>query len=162
MNEICWIKGEPAAKLAIVLRPRGGDWLSDEMRRIRIGGIDTLVSLLEPHEADWLELGEESSAAEQAGLHFLNFPIPDRTVPQALSPFRAFIEELAQRSRRGERIGFHCRGCIGRATIAAACTLIHLGWNPAGALNAIEQARRLPVPDTPEQANWILNYKAES
>lgn len=160
MDEIRWIEGDPSTKLAIVLRPRGGDWLDDEMQRIRRGGIDTLVSLLERLEADWLELSEEQNAAEHAGLHFLNYPIPDRTVPQPIAPFCAFTEELAQRVRNGEHIGFHCRGCIGRATITAACTLIHLGWKPADALDAIERARGLPVPDTPEQRDWILRYEA--
>lgn len=162
MNEILWIEAPTNARLAIVLRPRGGDWLNDEMRRIRRGGIDTLVSLLEPMEARWLELGEEGDAAESADINFLNYPIPDRTVPQDLATFRAFVKDIAQRSRNGERIGFHCRGCIGRATITAACVLIHLGWNSADALNAIEQARGMPVPDTPEQRDWILLYESRT
>ena len=35
--------------------------------------------------------------------------------------------------------------------MAAACTLIHLGWDPNTALNAVEAARGCPFPDTAEQ-----------
>jgi protein-tyrosine phosphatase len=61
----------------------------------------------------------------------------------------------------GERIGVHCRGCIGRATITAACALIHRGWQARDALEAIAEARGFAVPDTLEQEDWTLMYKAE-
>ena len=67
-----------------------------------------------------------------------------------------------RRLRSGERIGIHCWGSIGRATVAAACTLIHLGWQSAAALAAVEAARGCPVPDTEEQQIWIMQYKAHA
>jgi hypothetical protein len=42
----------------------------------------------------------------------------------------------------------------------AACALIHLGWTPHAALAAITAARGVTVPDTQEQEDWILRYKA--
>jgi len=161
MNEVLWIEGEPAAKLAIVLRPSGGDWLDDAMRRIRRGGVETVVSLLEPDEAAWLGLAEEEAAAERAGIEFISYPIPDVHVPVDRAGFRTFVEGLARRLRAGEAIGVHCRGCIGRSTVTAACTLIHLGWHPRAALAAIRTARGCEVPDTEEQLAWILSYRAE-
>jgi hypothetical protein len=44
----------------------------------------------------------------------------------------------------------------------AASILIHLGWKPLQALKAIGAARGCPVPDTPEQRNWILAYEAQA
>jgi len=35
-----------------------------------------------------------------------------------------------------------------------------MGWEPETALQAIAVARVLAVPDTQEQRDWILNYKA--
>ena len=159
MMDIFWIGGDPQPGLAIVTRPMNG--LPDEMRHLKLGGIDTLVSLLEPREAEWLGLKDEGRAAENAGIEFLNFPIPDTTVPLNVAKFRAFVLDLAARLRNGQRIGVHCRGSIGRATVTAACTLIHLGWNPAAALAAVEQTRGCPVPDTEEQQRWILAYEAQ-
>jgi len=160
MMDIFWIGGNPPPGMAIVTRPRPGDWLSDEMRQLKRGGIDTLVSLLERREAEWLGLEDEGKEAGEAGIEFLNFPIPDTTVPLNVAKFRAFVGGLAERLRNGERIGVHCRGSIGRATVTAACTLLHLGWKPGDALAAVEETRGCPVPDTEEQQRWILAYEA--
>lgn len=160
MSDIYPIIGE-GVRLAIVARPRGDDWLEDEMRRMKENGIQTVVSLLEPIEARWLGLSKEADAAHDEGLEFLSYPIPDTQVPENVTEFRRFVARLAERQSQGEAIGFHCRGCIGRATIAAACVLIHLGWEPRQALDAIELARGTRVPDTPEQEEWILAYEAE-
>jgi protein-tyrosine phosphatase len=160
MNEIFWIKGSPPAPLAVVLRPRGDDWLKDELLRMKQAGIQTLVSLLEEGEAALLGLAQEGLIAGQIGMQFVSFPIPDVHVPPNLNTFRKFAAGLASRLGAGVNVGVHCRGSIGRATVTAACTLIHLGWNPKTALKAIASARGLAVPDTQEQQDWILNYKA--
>lgn len=161
MNDIFWIIGDPPAPLAIVLRPRGGDWLEDELLRMKQAGIETLVSLLEKDEALLLAVAEEGPIAEKIGLQFLSYPIPDVHVPPDTAAFRKFVAGLADRLRAGERIGVHCRGSIGRATVTAACALIQLGWAPKQALAAIAAARGLAVPDTQEQEDWILRYRAQ-
>jgi len=159
VNEVFWINGDRPPHLAIVLRPRGEDWLEDEMRRMRANRIETVVSMLEPDEAGFLGLANEKSVAERVGLSFLNYPIPDTQVPADVPRFREFVREVANRLTEGEHIGVHCRGCIGRATILSACALIRLGWRPSDALAAIEKARGMAVPDTPEQATWIMEFE---
>lgn len=161
MNEILWIKSNPPVELAIVLRPRGDELLRDEMARIKRAGIQTLVSLLEPDEAEYLGLADEARLAEEAGLRFLNYPIPDTKVPANIAHFRSFITGLVERLREGESVGVHCRGCIGRATITAACALIHIGLKPLDAMAAVEAARGCTVPDNSDQLSWILRYKAK-
>lgn len=131
------------------------------MREIARSGVQTLVSMLEPEEADWLGLGEEGPLAEQFGMEFLSFPIQDVGLPASMVTFRTFVAGLADRLRAGERIAMHCRGSIGRSPLTAACTLIHLGWNAKDALAAIEAARGYPIPDTKEQLRWVLSYKAQ-
>lgn len=158
-RDIFWINGNGSPHLAIVPRPHGDELLEDEMKRLRQGGIDTVVSLLEPDEADLLGLAHEEAACAEAGLHFLSYPIPDRNVPADLAAFRAFIDGLARRIAEGEHVGVHCRGCIGRSSIVSACVLMHLGWRAQAALIAITHARGLPVPDTEEQERWILDYE---
>ncbi len=161
VSEIFWIEGDRQASLAIVMRPAGDDWLEDELRSLKRGGIDTLVSMLEPREAAELGLAREGPLAEEAGMQFLSFPIPDRRTPRQTRTFRRFAGELARRLRAGERIGVHCRGSIGRCTLAAASALVHLGWEPEEAIEAISAARGFPVPDTDEQREWILAYEPE-
>jgi protein-tyrosine phosphatase len=161
MRDIFWMNGMDRGKLAIVLRPRGGDWLEDEMRRIQRAGVQIVASMLESEEADELGLNDEASLAADAGMEFFAYPIPDRTTPSEYSTFRIFAALLASRVHSGQAVAVHCRGSIGRATIAAACTLIHLGWQPQDSLAMVESARGCAVPDTLEQRDWILRYRAK-
>lgn len=161
MNGIFWINGNPSASLAIVIRPHGDDLLEDALLRIKESGIQTLVSMMEDWEADSLGLADEGQLARQIGLQFLTFPIPDTRVPRDAAAFRSFVSGLAGRLSAGEHIGIHCRGSIGRSTVAAACALMHLGWGADEALAAIEDARACTVPDTQEQEEWILHYKTQ-
>ena len=146
MQEIFWIIGDPPAPLAIVLRPRGGEWLEEELLRLKEGGIEILVSLLEADEAAMLDLAEEAGLARQAGMTFLSYPIPDTRIPPDPAAFRRLVQGLANLLRAGKWVGVHCRGSIGRSTVTAACTLIELGWAPHAALMAIAEARGCMVP----------------
>lgn len=161
IKEVFWIEGNPQAQLAVILCPRGGDWLPHEMLRLRRSGIKTVVSLLEIEEAGYLELAEEPAAAQEAGLDFLSYPIPDVCVPVDEAGFRRFVVGLAERLRNGDSIGVHCRASIGRAIVTTACTLIELGWKPKSALAAVAEARGCLVPNTSEQREWILSYRAQ-
>ena len=155
MNDIFWIAD---SGLAIVLRPRGDDWLENDLQRIRMAGIQTIVSTLESRESRELGLARELDVAENLGLQFISFPMPDRSVPFDREDFTQFVSMLAKRLQSGERIGVHCRGCIGRSTLVTASILIKLGWSAENALDAIETSRGCSVPDTEEQRDWILDF----
>ncbi|HWB31734.1 MAG TPA: hypothetical protein VG714_01045 [Acidobacteriaceae bacterium] len=141
--------------LAIVPRPRGAEWLDDEMRALRQAGIDTVVSMLEPYEAGTLGLEHEAAAAEHAGLRFVNFPIPDRSLPASLEEFNILVDNLQAQIARGRRIGIHCRACIGRSSVLTASLLIRSGASAKQAWKQISEARGTQVPDTPEQRDWV-------
>jgi protein-tyrosine phosphatase len=159
MARIFWIPGNPRPPLAVLLCPRGGRELYDELREIQRGGIQTLVSLLEEEQVDMLDLADEGRLASVMGIRFIHHPLPDHSLPPDEADFRQFVGGLADRLSHGERVGIHCYGSIGRATMAAACALIHLGWDPNSALVSIEKARGCRVPDTAEQEEWIFNYQ---
>jgi hypothetical protein len=61
-------------KLSTMARPRGGEWLADEMASLREPGTDVLVCMLTTSELRELELTEEAAVAEAAGLRFMRFP----------------------------------------------------------------------------------------
>lgn len=125
-------------------------------------GVTTLVSMLSREQVRLLELENEGWEAQRLGMSFVHHPLPDHQLPPDLQEFRAFATELAQRLKAGERIGIHCWGSIGRATLAAVATLVHLGWPAHIALQAVEAARGCPVPDTAEQKEWLLGYRAHT
>ncbi len=158
MARVFWISRDRQPPLAVLLCPRGGRDLRDELREFQREGIQTLVSLLESEQVERLDLADEGIDAGMIGMQFIYHPLPDHSLPPDESGFRDLVRGLASRLRDGESVGIHCWASIGRATMAAACTLIHLGWDPNTALNAVEAARGCPVPDTAEQEDWILSY----
>ncbi|MFP5226895.1 MAG: tyrosine protein phosphatase [Acidobacteriota bacterium] len=161
MKTVLWIGEANPSQLAYVLCPRGGDWLQAELEEARGQGIDILVSLLTPQDNEELGLTGEARIAQQLGMRFVSYPILDRCTPSDPVGYRRLVEDLRNQTRAGHRIGAHCRGCIGRATVLLASIMIALGWQAAGALRVIEQARGFQVPDTQEQLEWILNFRPE-
>jgi protein-tyrosine phosphatase len=159
MKDIYWIRHAEPPRLAIAARPWGDEWLEEDLANLKRCGIDVLVSLLVLDEAADLGLAAEGELARKAGIDFISYPIPDRTTPVVSEGFGMLISRLAEAVRDGQHVGAHCRGCIGRATVTTAAILIQLGAKPADALALIEEARGCPVPDTPEQQNWILRFE---
>jgi protein-tyrosine phosphatase len=153
--EIYWIETPGPGRLAIMPRPRAGDWLEDEIRSLREDGVDVLVSLLEAHEVEELELGAEEATARAAGLEFLSHPIPDHDVPTSFEEAVAFLRTLVARLEAGKGVAIHCRAGIGRSATLAAGSLLLRGMAMADVLERMEQARGFPVPETPEQHEWL-------
>src|SRR5438477_7668874 len=58
-SDIYWIDRGGAGRLAIMARPRAGEWLEDEVAHWRAVGVDTVVCLLEPAEIAELALADE-------------------------------------------------------------------------------------------------------
>ena len=135
-------------------RPRGNDWLSDEMNGLREAGTDVLVSMLTSDEANELHLQGDAEAAATAGLAFLTCPTPDRRVPEA-EGFRALLAELLDALAAGKNVVVHCRMGIGRSSLVAAGLLVAEGQTVAKAFEAVSAARGMKVPDTDEQRTWL-------
>jgi hypothetical protein len=49
-TELHWVEGAWPGKLAMAARPRGGDWLQDELADWRRSGVNTVFSLLTEEE----------------------------------------------------------------------------------------------------------------
>jgi protein-tyrosine phosphatase len=135
-------------------RPRGNDWLNDEMNGLRDAGVEVLVSMLTPDEENELDLQGEAGAASMAGLDFVSCPTPDRGVPDAQT-FRDLLRELAAALNREQNVVVHCRMGIGRSSLVAAGLLMSEGMSGSEAWKAVSTARGVPVPDTDEQRTWL-------
>jgi protein-tyrosine phosphatase len=158
-TELRWVEGPWKGKLAISARPRGGDWLEDEITAWHGEGIRTVVSMLTPEEESELDLIEESAIAQAQGLGFLSLPIPDREVPVSQSEVTAMVARLHEILTSGRNAVIHCRQGIGRAGLLASCLLVYEGKAPLEAIQAVSQARGVEVPETPGQRAWVLNYR---
>jgi len=156
MNPL-WIKIE-GVRLAITPRPRGKDWLEDDIRFLQRAGVDVLVSALTPAEAEELGLLEESQFCQSNGLEFLSLPIEDRSVPSSFNEIDGLLNSVTDYLRNGKAVGVHCRAGIGRSSMIVASALIRNGLSVDTAFSAIQEARGCSVPDTPEQRQWVERY----
>jgi len=143
------------AFLAIMPRPRPGEWLRDDLIGLDRIGVNCLVSLLEEREEADLILSHERELATELEMEFLSYPIEDRTVPTDMQSFVSFVSALAGRVRRGSNVAVHCLGGIGRSGITVAAVLVALGHDADTVFQQISQARGFPVPDTDEQSLWF-------
>ena len=156
--DIYWIEGPWRGKLAILARPRGGDWLEDEVEGWKEAGVNVVVSLLTSGEESELGLTSEADIVRDCGLKYISFSIADYSVPRSKIPMQQLAAELNDQLSRGARIGVHCRQSIGRSSLVAACVLVTSGESAKSAFEHIELARRAPVPDTTEQKEWVISF----
>lgn len=160
MTDIYWIEGPWPGRLAITPRPRGGGWLENEMRAWRREGIDVVVSLLTPDEASELGLEQEPDHCSANGIAYYSLPIADRGVPGSDADVSRLIGKLDSKLAGGKNVAIHCRQGIGRSSLLAAGVLLEIGLSPAEAIQRVSSARRMPVPETPEQREWIDSFGA--
>jgi protein-tyrosine phosphatase len=106
-----------------VSRPRGGDWLEEEMRTWRQARLDVVVSLLTREEETDLDLAQEAKLSQAQGIEVLAFPIPDRSVPLSRRATIELVENLDQLLAKEKTVAIHCRQGIGRSAVIAACLL---------------------------------------
>ena len=156
--EIYWLRDLPAGRLAVMPRPRGDDWLSDEVSSWRDAGLNTIVSLLESHEVKELGLIEERALCLAAGIEFVSFPIVDRGVPASVHEMVRLVDNLVAAIGRGSAIGVHCRAGIGRSGLMVACVLSRLGVPEKEVFPSISQARGVRCPDTEGQTKWFASF----
>lgn len=159
--DVYWINGPWPGKLAILARPRGADWLRDEVAGWKEAGVDVVVSLLTRGETSELGLLDERELVQRQGLTFISFPIADFSVPTSTHEVRQLVSKIEQSLFGGKSIGIHCRQGIGRSSLVAACVLLTTGESPRTVFQHISSARGRPVPDTSEQRNWVANFASQ-
>ena len=155
---IYWIDGHWAGKLAIVARPRGDEWLEDEIEALAEARVDVLVSLLTNEENQELGLTEEVHIARSRALNFVSFPVADYGVPNSLEGVFGLVESLDDLLSQGKNVGVHCRQGIGRSSLIAACLLSLPGEDVDHCFKRISHARGTNVPDTPQQREWVRTF----
>jgi len=153
--EIYKIESYDESFLAIMAKPRSGDWLEDEIYGLSTLGVNVVVSLLDVGEILELGLRDEKKICEANGIEYLSFPIKDRSVPESPAHTVQFVRNLHLQLLGGQNMVIHCRAGIGRSGLMAACLLVHAHEPPGKAFTRISKARRLHVPDTEEQRDWV-------
>jgi len=163
ISDIHWLNDKKIGekRIGTMARPRGNDWLDDEIKWLKNRSVGCLVSLLEKSEEWDLGLQAEKEICEKWGLEFINFPIQDVTTPKNEDEFIRLSKELANKIKENKKVVIHCRMGIGRSSILAAATMIILGVEANDIFDIIGKYRKLKVPDTEEQKNWILSIEGK-
>jgi predicted protein tyrosine phosphatase len=143
-------------RLAVIVRPRGGHFLDDDLRALKHAGADTLVSALSVREEREVWLAEEHAHAHALGLTFHSVRIANMGIPRP--EHERQIQELSVAVRNGARLVTHCYASVGRSPLIAASIMVILGVRPDDAWAAIAEARGLTVPDTTEQRLWVERF----
>jgi protein-tyrosine phosphatase len=159
-NELHWINGPWPGRLAVSARPRGGDWLDDEVASWQRSGLNTVLSLLTKAEEKDLGLEKEAADVRGRGMQYLSLPIPDRQVPSSETEVTRTLENLDHTLSSGGHAMIHCRQGIGRTGLIASCLLVMKGFSPGAAIDLVASSRGVPVPETDEQRRWIDRYAA--
>ncbi len=157
-TKLFWIEGPWPGRLAILPRPRGGDWLEEEVRSWQQAGVGAVVSLLIPEEVADLDLIQEAELCRANQIDLVSFPIVDRSVPPSRKATVALVQRLDALLTAGTNVVIHCRQGVGRAAVIAACTLVQAGGDPEAAFHRVSAARGCPVPETSEQRNWVAAF----
>lgn len=160
-TDVFWVPTPLPGRLAVAPRPRGSDWLDEEMAHWQDAGVGTVVSLLTPDEAEEFGLKSEGQAAIARGMRFVQHPIPDRGLPASRAEFRQLVDGIAGELAAGRGVVIHCRQGIGRAGLTAAAVLMATGLDPAAAVERVSVTRGRPVPETPAQRHWLDEFANE-
>jgi len=146
----------PRGRLAIMPRPRGGNWLKGELASLKFCGVTDLASMLTPAEEIELNLQLEPQFCTELGLRFHRHSVPDHGLP-AQPGFDAFVASLLPILASGGFIAIHCLAGIGRSAVAVAALLCCLGVSAQDAVALISKARGFDVPETEEQLAFIMS-----
>ncbi len=157
-STIYWVYKPQKGSLGTMARPRGYDWLEDEIKALKRQSVDILVSGLTIEETYSLGLKLQPQTCLEQGIKFINYPIEDRQLPDSTKRFHELTMKLAQAIENGQTVVTHCRMGIGRASMLAIATMIVSGINLDTALHMVTKARGLSVPDTPQQLAWLKHF----
>src|SRR5689334_10159627 len=91
------IEGPWPGRLAILPRPRGGEWLEDEVRSWRQANVDVVVSLLTAEEVGELDIAKEADWCRAQGIEYISFPVADRGVPPSVRGTVELVQLLESR-----------------------------------------------------------------
>lgn len=158
MTRLYWLNGPWQGKLALAARPRGGDWLEDEVAAWKRAGIGVVVSLLTSEEEKEFDLIQEGEQIRKGGLEFSSFAIADMHVPRSEAKLAQTLEHVTSRLASGKNVLVYCRQGIGRTGLIAACLLMKSGMSPGAAMEAVSAARGVAVPETAEQRDWLERF----
>jgi protein-tyrosine phosphatase len=140
----------------------GGTWercLEEDLEAIKEWGAEAILTLLEHHELEMMEVSELPEKARLYGIALYHLEITDMMPPD--QRFQERWEEVGPALRRilsnGGKVLIHCRGGLGRTGTIAAQLLVDFGVKNRDAIRMVRNARPGSI-QTREQEEYVLNH----
>ncbi len=127
--------------LSIIARPRGGDWLVDDISMLARRGVGPVVSLLCEDEQIELGLEDEAASCARHQIEFVSLPVADCGVPSDITAFIGCFQRLACLVRDGASVTMHCRQSVGRSGLLAVSIVVALGMSIDAATDVVSRTR---------------------
>ena len=137
----------------------GAAWDRDldlDLDAVKGWGANAVLSLIEDHEFEMLDVAELGEAVKARGIAWVHFPIRDLDTPtdDSMGTWAEISAQLHATLERGGRVLVHCRGGLGRAGTIAALMLIERGWSAPQAISDVRAVRPGAI-ETEEQERWL-------
>ena len=169
--EIAAVRASPAhGRIGITFCPGKHDnaaltgaWARDisaDLDVIASWGARLVLTLVEQHELEALQVPHLGSEVRSRGLEWRHLPIPDYSVPTPTfeKEWETHGREIRALLRGGGDVVVHCKGGLGRAGMIAARLLVELGMAPEQAIREVRRARKDAI-ETPAQKALVMRTK---
>lgn len=136
-----------------------GVWQRDlllDLQAIRHWGASDLITLLEPHEFEELNILDLPQLAVASNLRWHGLPITDGSPPDArfLEPWVSLGPTLVDGLKSGRKVVVHCKGGLGRAGTVACMLLLDSGAasDAENAMAKVREVRRGAIETLAQEA----------
>ena len=118
---------------------------------------DILVSLIESHEFEAVQISDLFSKAQARGMQTIWFPIKDMSVPTKMEELILLVQQILREIEQNQTVVIHCMGGLGRTGMVAACCLVALDHSPQEAIEIVRETREYSV-ETQQQEDYLSQF----
>ncbi|NJO40086.1 MAG: protein phosphatase [Cyanobacteria bacterium CRU_2_1] len=119
--------------------------------------IDRLITLLEVHEFEQLQIPDLLNQVKACGMESQWFPIHDFGTPTSMAELCNLVDSILIAVQQEQTVVIHCKAGLGRTGLVTAACLVALGYSPEEAFAHVRAVRPGSV-ETLEQEAYVSAF----